>query len=109
MKNSFKMESYFKDVMKDLDKGSEMQRKKAANYLKEKVKNRAMSIKDTGNLAKSTYVKHMKRSSYVGTKAPHSFLVEFGSSKSKPNPVVYNTFAEEAGTVERIMSEPWVK
>jgi hypothetical protein len=120
MAAKFKMESYFKDVMKDLEKGAEMQRKKAANYLKDKVKEAALSIADTGALAKSTYVKHLKRSSYVGTRAPHSFLVEFGSNprfnkengkysgEMPANPIVYGTFAKEAPVVEQIMSEPWI-
>jgi hypothetical protein len=106
---SVKLDSYFKDVMKDLNKGAEDQRKSAANYLKSKVKAKAESIKVTGHLAKSAYVKHMKASSYFGVKAPHAYLVEFGSKRSKANPVVYPTFAAEAATAERIMSELWVR
>jgi hypothetical protein len=130
MKSAFKMESYFKEVFADIEKGARMQRQKAATHVKGKIKAKATAIKDTGELAKSAYVKHLKYTSYAGLRAPHAFLVEFGSTKSNPrmtkgegkkrkkirstgflpaNPIVYPTFAEEAGTVERIMSEPWVK
>lgn len=124
------LQSFVTDTMKEIRSGADKQRKLAARHVREKIKSKALAIKVTGNLAKGVYDKHTKNSSFVGIKAPHAFLVEFGSWKSSPrmtkgkgkyrkkirsvgtmpaNPIVYPTFAEEEKEVERILSETWVK
>ena len=130
--NAMQYTSLFKEIGLELDKGSEKQRKKAANVvraaIRQKLGKRTVSApgqppaKDSGNLQKGVYAKHDKRTSYVGIRSPgyHQFIMEFGReagtdrkgraiSRMEPRPSVYPTFAEKADEVERIMSEPWVK
>lgn len=108
--NWFKYESLIKPVLKEIETGARKQRVKAANYVKGKIKKKALAMKVTGNLAKGVYAMHGKISSFVGTRAPafHAYLLEFGTAKMRPHPVVYPTFTEEENEVNKILSEPWV-
>jgi hypothetical protein len=114
-------ESALDAVMKEIKQGADKQRKAAANHIKNKIKEKARARKVTGNLEKGAYAHNKGDASYVGFRAPayQAYLLEFGhyagSAKLAdrkwvaPTPIVYPTFAEEAGEVERIMAEPWVK
>jgi len=115
-----KFESYLDGAMKAVLTGELRNRRKASSYLKEKIKQKALDMKDTGNLAKGVYKLDAATRSYVGSSAPHSYLVEFGTVErmhksgksvgvSPPRPFVYSAFAEEEGAIAAIMSEPWDK
>lgn len=102
-------ESEMKKVIKDIERGQLKSRRAAAAYVKSKIKQKALSRKKTGNLAKGVYMHTGVNESSVGIHAPghQAYILEFGQGElKKPAPSVYNTFAEEAGEVERIMSEP---
>ena len=106
---SLKFESEIKKVIKDIERNQLKQRRAGALHLKQKIKLKAESRKKTGNLAKGVYMYNGKDESIVGIHAPghQAYILEFGQGRlKKPAPSVYNTFAEEAGEVERIMSEP---
>jgi hypothetical protein len=102
-------ESEMKKVVKDIERGQLKQRRAGALHLKQKIKLKTDSRKKTGNLSKGVYMHTGANESHVGIHAPghQAFILEFGQGRlHKPAPSVYNTFAEEAGEVERIMSEP---
>lgn len=109
--NKVNFESVMGDIIKDIGKAELKSRRKAALYLKNKVKKKALSRKKTGNLAKGVYKVDGANSSYIGIRAPghQAYILEYGQGNlKKPHPSVYNTFAEEAGAVEQIMSEPLI-
>lgn len=102
-------ESEMAKVIKEIERGQLKSRRKAAAHVKAKIKQKALSRKKTGNLAKGTYMHNGKDQSSVGIHAPghQAYILEFGQGRlKKPAPSVYNTFAEEAAAVENIMSEP---
>jgi len=107
----FTAESMFKDLEKEIARGALAQRKKAAKHIEDKIKAKARARKITGNLEDGAYTYSRGDASYVGFKPPayHAWLIEFGNYGATPKPILYPTFAEEAGEVERIMAEPWVK
>jgi hypothetical protein len=115
-----KFESYLETAMKAVLAGEARNRKRASAHLYQKIKAKAEGMRDTGALAKGCYKLDTRAKSFVGCKAPHAYLVEFGTverfQKTRGNksvgaspakPFVYPTFAEEAGAVAAIMSEPW--
>lgn len=111
-KGDVKYMSEINNFIKDFEKQERIYRLKAASHLRAVIKKKANAIKKTGNLALGVYSKNNKEASFIGIHAPayHAYLVEFGKtnrdgSRSKPNPIVYGTFAEEAQVVESIMSQ----
>lgn len=100
--------SLMKSVCKEIESGMRKNRIKAARHIKNKIKKKATDIKVTGNLARGVYMSNGKGNvSFVGIHAPgfQNYLLEFGTSKMKPHPIVYPTFEEEANAVEAILSE----
>ena len=116
-----KFVSHLDAVMKDIVAGETKQRKRAASFLRSKIRQKARAHKDTGEYSKGIYVKNSKGASFVGVKSPHAFLVEFGTeARTKTSTgqsvgrmpaqgIVYGTFAENAAAAEQIMSEPYIK
>lgn len=107
------VESEIKRFISDFEKHSRRVRIKAANHIKRKIKRKANKMKKSGNLEAGVYSLHQEDASFVGLRAPahHAYLIEFGhvardGSFVMPYPIVYPTFHEEDGEVERIMSEP---
>ena len=110
-----RFESHIDKFIKDFDRYELKNRRKAARHVKNKIKRKALAMKKTGNLAKGVYMKNTKGGSYIGIRKPahHAYLIEFGHLGPDGNhvpahPIVYPTFAEEAQTVESIMSSQFV-
>jgi HK97 gp10 family phage protein len=122
---SFVYESLLKQVGKEIEKGAKKQRSKAARLVAGKIRKKISDVwvkgkhsapgeppgTITGNLKKGVYTFDGKNSSFAGTRSPayHAYMLEFGTSRMKPRPFVYNTFEECASDVQKILSEPWVK
>lgn len=100
--------SLMRKVIKDIEGGFRKNRIKAAAHIRKKIREKAIKIKVTGNLAKGVYADNKNEAvSHVGIRAPgfQNYLLEFGTVKMSPHPIVYPTFNEEADAVERILSE----
>jgi hypothetical protein len=106
------------DLLKEwakLKRKAKKLRKDAAEHVKQKIYDKAMAIKVTGNLAAGVYAKHGDNASFVGIRRPafHQYLVEFGhyianSMKFVPgNPIIRTTFDEESQAVQQIMGVSW--
>lgn len=128
---NYMLKKAFKEVTRDIYKKDAELRMKAARHVKKKVKAKIsdeyfaghhsqegeLSGKITGNLLAGLTVKSGPLFSMVGFKAPayHANILEFGApnrvtKSGTPNPMgkrpfLFATFAEEAGTVKRILSE----
>jgi len=121
--NWFKYDgSLLRKIEKEIVAGEKKQRTKSAKLIKEKIKEKALAMKVTGNLARGVYMINGKNKSFVGIKAPgfHNYLIEFGHFAGKKengkdrkfvpaHPIVYPTFEEQADAVKKIMSESWTK
>jgi hypothetical protein len=117
------LESNFKKVTLEIERGARKQRLAAAKVVFDAVKTKVMRVKKhSGNLVKGLYRHHTKNSSFVGFHAPgyHAWLLEFGTNERKNTsgagrgtmpemPLLYPTFAEKSAEVEKILSEPWVE
>ena len=130
--SKFKFTSFIKEVNKDLLKAEKRQIKKAAKHLvskmKKKVNMRGHSqpgqapSKRGGNLKKGIGYKIIGNDLVLvgyGPPAQHAHLMELGTKdrqtktgkntgKVSKRPVLIPTFEEEAGPVEKILSEKWV-
>jgi len=124
----------FKEAFGEIQKKDKELRGRAASYLKDKIAAKINSVrhslpgeppgKMSGNLLKGLAVKNGAFSSIVGFKKPgfHALILEFGtkmrmvkkhaksgqpesSGQMAPRPVLFPTFAEEAGAVKMILSE----
>lgn len=121
---AFKYTSHVKAVMKDIRQADKANRKKAANHVKSKIRNKInkseVSLpghppgKDSGDLLKGLSTKNGRSTSIVGFKKPgfHARILEFGALRKGTNrlekrPVIGPTFAEESGAVKRILSGDW--
>jgi hypothetical protein len=133
-----KCNRFFKTVMADVWAKDKELRNKAADYMVAKVKDKISKIGrsdpgmppgiHTGNLLKGICRMSRKTVSLVGFRKPalHAHLLEFGttgrmvknskgragveesSGEMKARPFFFQTFAEEAGAVKKILSEEWV-
>lgn len=115
-----KLVSYVTAITKELEAESRKQRRKAAAYGLQKIRQNARKHKDTGNYIKGLYTHHTQTASYVGVRAPHAYLVEFGTEERQQKSgksvgvmpalgLIYGTLREESGTMEQIMSEPYIR
>jgi len=112
-----RVRSFTDAIMKDLQRSDRRLRQKAGLHVKAQVKAKinkgGTSIpgeppgKVTGNLLKGLAVKTHPSTTLVGFKAPayHARMLEFGTSKMAARPVLFPTFAEEAPTVKKILTD----
>lgn len=122
---SVKFNSFLRDIEKDLKKSEKKLLSKAASHLKKKMKDKARVFfkKQTGNLLKGIRsASDGQHRAIVGAGRParQAHLLEFGTvdrtvkkngrfaGHVSPKPFIGPTFEEEAGAVEKIMSEPWL-
>lgn len=111
----FQYQSEISKFISDFNKHEKKNIRTAANLIKKHIKKKAEAMKKTGNLKEGVYVKHMKTgASFVGVRRPayHAYLLEFGhdardGSFVEPHPVVYPTFIEQSGAVQKIIERPY--
>lgn len=123
----FDFTSYLDDIQKELDKYDAQVRKEAAQHVAQRMRknlgNRGPSSRGgfpgwkTKTLRKGIGIKgnvraRGERAALVGSRAPHTHLVEFGHGDGKAKnkrPFFRRTFNEETAWVEKKMREPWIK
>lgn len=115
------LETYGKDVIKEMRKAERRQRTKAARYMHKKLKQEAQSrFGAESDITKGVVYRHDKEASLVGMGPPAyaAHLIEFGTDSrytksGKPtgyiraDPFVFPTFDREAAATIQILSEAW--
>lgn len=119
--NKIKFESFTPKILAQIDKSDLIARRKAAVHLARRMRKNIgkkgrsspgeFPGKYTGNLRKGIGVKTtQKRDVLVGSKAPHSHLLEDGHEPNKTQtkrPFFKRSFKEEKNAMIDIMSKKW--
>jgi len=114
--------SYIRRINKDLAKEERLKISKAADFLKQKLKEKIEILYGkASDLYKGAASSKSKSFAKVGMGRPayHAHLLEFGtddrytktgkfSGHVAPRPFVFPTFEENADEVEKIISETWL-
>ena len=128
--NTFKLNSFIKDVEKDIAKAEKAQLRKAANLFKRKLRSkiRALGLVDQGNLLKGISSVNLDHASLVGISAPgfQALILEYGTAerttlgkgekrkgirstgKIAPTPYFTSTLQESLPEIQKILSDEWL-
>lgn len=128
--NTFKLNSFVKDIEKDILKAEKAKLRKASNLFKRRLRSKikALQLVDEGNLLKGVSSTVLDNASIVGIGAPgfHALIVEYGTEdrrtlgkgeerkavrstgKMPAKPFFLPTMQESATDIQNILNEEWL-
>ena len=130
MAQPFKLNSFIKEVEKEISKAEKEQLRKAANLFKRRLRSkiRSLGLVDDGNLLKGVSSVNLDHASLVGVSAPgfHALLVEYGTEerftkgdgeersgirstgRMPAKPYFLPTMQESLPEIQAILREEWI-
>ena len=122
--NSFKLDDFSKEFIRDLRKADERQQKKAAKVFEDTLKTeiQAEGLVDKGDLLKGVTSQKLKGSILAGISSPgyHAMLLEYGTSERTkestgqgvgrvaPHPFFEPAFPKALPAMQAALSEEWL-